>query len=386
MALLFSPPRVEVWGTEEANPLMAKRKVFKIGDHRIRRGETQDIRLPVSTRYTGDPISLPLRVIRANKPGPTVVVTGTVHGDELNGLGVVHQIMYDDPPVLQRGTLVLIPVINVFGVETLARYMPDRRDLNRCFPGNAAGSLSSRFARLLFDNVVTRCEYMVDLHSAGAPRTNFPNVRADLRDKRVKQIAMAFGTELIVNGAGPAGSLRREAVRAGCAAMTLEAGEPGKIEPGVLELGVRGVKNVLKSLEMLPGDPTRPPYQARVAKSVWVRAEVAGVLRFHIAPGEPIEAGQPIATNASIFGNEQNVLLSPVDGIVLGMTTLPTVKPGEPVCHLAVSRPHFHTARRALAQTSGKALHHRVRRTLATSISVSERQEDVVTDAVAEDT
>lgn len=263
--------------------------------------------------------------------------------------------------------------------------MPDRRDLNRCFPGSPTGSLTSRVARILFDQVVSRCNCGIDLHTAAASRTNFPNVRGDQSHPMVRRLAKAFGCELIVDSKGPVGSLRREATKSGCPTIILEAGEPRKIEPGILEIGTRGVHNTLKELGMLAGQPARPVYQTRVRKSTWVRSQVGGLLRFHVSPGELVEAGQPIATNASVFGQEQNVLLSPVDGIVLGMTTLPTVKPGEPVCHIAIPRKSLHLVRAALAGLPGHSLSQRLRDDLATNISVSEHEGDWASTAVTDE-
>ncbi len=356
---------------------MAVRKAFRIGGVAIRRGESRDIRLKISERYTGDPINLPIKVVRGKKNGPALFVSAAVHGDELNGTGIVHDIMYEESLNLLCGTLVLVPVLNIFGFETQDRYMPDRRDLNRSFPGYREGSLASRVAYVIFDQIVRRCNYGIDLHSAALPRTNFPNVRGDLTNPTVRRLAQAFGCELIVNGKGPLKSLRREATRAGCPTIILEAGETGKIEPGVLEVGTRGVYNVLKELGMLEGEVIRPSYQTRVDKATWVRAEVGGILRFHVSPGEPVDAGQPIATNSSVFGRDRNVLVSPVDGIVLGMTTLPTVKPGEPVCHIAVPRRTIRSIRRTIRRMSENSLHQRLREDLATNISVSERDADV---------
>ena len=363
------------------------RPPWKIAGQTIARGQTLDVKLKVSERYTGDPISLPIRVIRAKKPGPTVFVTAAIHGEELNGVGVIHELMYDDEMAgfvsggaiqIDAGTLMLVPVVNIFGFETQSRYMPDRRDLNRSFPGTANGSLTSRVARIVFEQVVERCDYGIDLHTAATNRTNYPNIRGDLTNPKVRRLAKAFGCELMVHGKGPEGSFRREAVKAGCGVIVVEAGEPLKVEPSVLEVGVRGVRNVLIELGMLEGQPTRPPYQLRIDKSTWVRANVGGMLRFHVAPGQIVEEGQPIATNASVIGQERNVLTAPTAGIVLGMTTLPTVKPGEPVCHLAVPQRSLNPIIKKLSGTKSTSLHHRVRRDLATSISITEREADPV--------
>ena len=363
---------------------MTSRAAWKIAGQTIARGETADVKLKVSERYTGDPIHLPIRVIRGKKPGPAVFVTAAIHGEELNGVGIIHELMYHDDMAgfvpggkieLDAGTLMLVPVVNIFGFEVQSRYMPDRRDLNRSFPGSATGSLTSRIASIVFEQVVIRCEYGIDLHTAATGRTNFPNIRGDLNKPGVKRLARAFGCELMVHGQGPDGSFRREAVKAGCNVIILEAGEPLKIEPSVLDVGVRGVRNVLMELGMIQGTPTRPAYQLRIDKSSWVRASVGGILRFHVAPGQVVDEGQPIATNASVIGRERNVLTAPTAGIVLGMTTLPTVKPGEPVCHLAVPKTSLKRIAKTIAgATSGGSLHHRVRRDLATNITVTERE------------
>jgi len=358
---------------------MTRSARFQLGGVTVPIGESRQIRLKISERYTGDPISLPIHVVRGKRKGPTVFVSAAIHGDELNGMGVIHDLIFGDPIELTRGTLILLPVVNIFGLEIQSRYMPDRRDLNRSFPGNSSGSLTSRVARVVFDEIISRSDYGIDLHTAAGGRTNFPNVRGDLTHAGVRRIAKAFGCELMVNGKGPDGSLRREAVRSGCPTIILEAGEPLKIEPGVLAIGLRGVRNVLRELDMMPGEPEVPSYQVRVDKSVWIRAEVGGILRFHVAPGTFVEEGQAVATNAGIFGETQNQLLAPADGIVLGMTTLPMVKPGEPVCHLALPTRSLRSLRRALKQGKSDTLYHRVRTDLATNVSISEREIDATT-------
>ena len=343
-----------------------------IAHHTVPLGTTTDLKLPVSQTYAGDELAIPVRVIRSDKPGPTLAVTAAVHGDEINGTGIVHELMYARRPELVRGSLVLVPMVDLFGFETQTRYMPDRRDLNRCFPGSRGGSLSKRVAHEFFHEIVARCDYVLDLHSAATGRTNFPNVRADLDNAGCRRLARAFGCELIVHGSGPEGSMRRAAVKAGVPTVILEAGEPSKIEPTVLEIGVRGVLNVLSALEMIDRPSVRPPYQTRVKKTTWLRAKAGGLLRFHVAPGDIVDAGQAISTNFSIFGETQNVLTAPVDGIVLGMTTLPAVKPGEPICHLAEPGRPVREIREALAEAGKRSLDVRVRRDLATNVTVTD--------------
>ncbi len=348
----------------------ARRPPLVIGGIRIPAGRSTDVRLKVSETYFGDDVSVHLRVINARLPGPVVFIIAAIHGDELNGVGVVHDLLFEGGLDLKCGAVVLVPVANVFGFESNERYLPDRRDLNRSFPGSPNGSLAARLAHVIFTQVVQLCDFGIDLHTAAIQRTNYPNVRGRLADPGVKRIAEAFGGELILNGAGPAGCFRREATQAGCPTICIEAGEPWKMEPAMVQFGVRGVRNVLAELGLIASPRIPPPYQTRITSTSWIRAQVGGILRFHVAPGQIVRAGQAIASNYSLLGQHQNILKAPADGIVLGMTTLPTVKPGEPICH--IGRPAMSLARieAALAKSpAGQREVTRARRHLATSIN-----------------
>lgn len=310
-------------------------KSFVIAGQRIPLGATRDVKLGISETYTGDAISVPLRVIRAKKSGPTLFVTAAIHGDEINGTGIIHDFLFGEPIDLKRGTLVLVPVVNVFGFESHERYLPDRRDLNRFFPGSKKGSLASRIAHTLMTELVDKCDYGIDLHTAAMQRTNFPNIRADLTSPQARRLAEAFGCIMVVDGKGPLGSFRREATKRGCPTIILEAGEPYKVEPSVLQIGTQGIRNVLANLGMIDAPQVKPPFVAKIRKSQWVRATVGGILKFHVSPGDFVEEGQAVVTNYSIMGVEQNVLTSPTGGIIMGMVTMPAVKPGEPICNIA---------------------------------------------------
>ena len=346
-----------------------KDKRFRIGGKTVRRGTHVDLRLKISETYTGDDLVMPLRVIRAPKPGPVVFITAAIHGDELNGTGIVHSLLFNPPFQLERGTLVLVPVTNIFGFESHERYLPDRRDLNRSFPGSAGGSLAARYADNLMKEIVARSDYGIDLHSAAFQRTNYPNIRADMALPEVRQMARAFGCSLIVDGKGPVGSLRREACRAGCPTIILEAGEPWKVEPGVLAIGVAGITNVLINLGMVEGTPTRPPYQTLVRRTSWVRATMGGMLKFHVSAGDFLEKNQPLATSYGILGDKTDVVHAPFEGIVLGMTTMPAVKPGEPICHLALPQARMSSLRRS-QEGARPGLHSQVQEDLATNFDI----------------
>lgn len=355
--------------------MKSRRRLVILGEE-IKLGETRDLRLKFSENYLGHSASIPMRIIRGVTPGPRLFLTGAIHGDELSGIGIIRELLYGEPPEIEKGTLICVPVVNLFGLEYHSRYLPDRRDLNRCFPGGATGSLSSRLANAIYQEIVRKCDYGIDFHSAALRRTNYPNVRADMRNPRVKSLARSFGCELIVDGRGPEGSLRRTATSNDIPTIILEAGEVWKNEPGVVEIGVRGCMNVLKWLGMIQGQVEKPLFQTTITRTTWVRAERGGFLGFHARPGDLVEADQPLATNYNIFGRERRLLTSPTQGIVLGMTTMPAVKPGEPVYHIAELNPRTHARIRKQVKEAGrKHLYRRLQEDLATNINLTERND-----------
>ena len=341
-----------------------------IGGHSLVDGETWDLYLDVTQAYSGADVQLPLRVECATKDGPTVLLTAAVHGDELNGTGVIRELILSPPFELSRGTLVLVPVVNIPGFERRTRYLPDRRDLNRCFPGLEEGSLASRIAYTIFEEIVRACDYCIDFHTAAVHRTNFPNVRGDLNNDEVRRIAEAFGASVLLDSLGPKKTLRRTATDAGCPTIVIEAGEVWKIEPAIVEFGVQGVCNVLGELGMIEWKQKKPPYRARIERHRWLRSEAGGMLRFHARPGDVLEKGQPIASCLTLLGEERGLVLAPDDGIVVGSTTLPSVKPGDPVCHFGLVRDGIGEILKALRRLSDESLHERLRDDLGSSITL----------------
>tara|TARA_R110002095_G_scaffold71763_2_gene61062 strand:+ start:859 stop:2013 length:1155 start_codon:yes stop_codon:yes gene_type:complete len=299
-------------------------------------GSSRDVKLAVSESYSSMTVKIPIHIRRAVEDGPVVFVTAALHGDEINGTGAIRELIQDENFQLLRGSVILVPVLNLLAFDRHSRYLPDRRDLNRSFPGSANGSLAGRMARIIFDEIVSRCDYGIDLHTASVRRTNYPNVRGDMTSPEVRRLAEAFGSEIIMNGKGPQGAFRREACASGCPTIIMEGGEVWKVEPGIVESAARGVRNVLRNLQMLDGKPESPDYQVVVDKSTWVRAERGGFLKFHVKPGDIINKDQPLATNTTLLGRERSMVYSPFDAVVIGMTTLPAISPGEPICNLGM--------------------------------------------------
>jgi uncharacterized protein len=341
----------------------------------IERGETKNIKLMVSESYSGMSIRIPIQVRRAVEDGPTLFIVAALHGDEINGTGVIRQLIMDDTLAITRGNLILVPVLNLLAFERHSRYLPDRRDLNRCFPGTANGSLARRMAKRIFDQIVCRSDYGIDLHTAAVRRTNYPNVRADLSDPATARLARAFGTELILDSAGPEGALRREASRVGCPTIVFEGGEVWKVEPTIVESSIKGIINVLRELHMLEGTPDVPDHQSVLSSSKWIRAERGGFLRFHIKPGDVVEENQPLATNTNLLGVEKSVLYAPFNGVVIGMTTLPAVTPGEPVCHIGLLPKHMPSHRLTHKRSQDdESLEGRILDELSTNVLVVEHE------------
>lgn len=315
-------------------PPLERKSIDNWNGQAIAAGESRDVNLAVTESYSSMTMRIPIHIRRASEDGPVVFVSAALHGDEINGTGAVRQLIQDEDFKLRRGSVILIPVLNLPAFDRHSRYLPDRRDLNRAFPGSASGSLAGRMARTIFGEIVSRCDYGIDLHTAAVRRTNYPNVRGDMADSKVRLLAEAFGCEIIINGKGPQGSLRREACKAGCPTIVVEGGEVWKVEPSILESSVRGIKNALQRLDMYDCENESPDYQVIIEKSKWIRAGQGGFLHFHVAPGEIVEKDQPLATNTTLLGRERNTLHSPFDAVVVGMTTLPAISPGEPVCNL----------------------------------------------------
>ena len=351
-----------------------RRDVGDWGRVKVAPGERAEVRVVVSESYSGADISIPVHVWRGAEPGPTLMVTAAVHGDEINGTGIIRSIIVDKPFKLLAGALIMVPVVNVMGFERHERYLPDRRDLNRCFPGTARGSLAARMARAIYDEIVARSDYGIDLHTAAMRRTNFPNVRADMDRPELADFARAFGAELIVSGKGPAGSLRKAATDGGCPTIILEAGEVWKVEPTVVEYGIRGVTNCLRHLGMIAGEPLAPPYRFETDATSWVRAAHGGFLRFHVTPGDIVSKGEALATNLSLVGRRLNVIKAPRRGLVLGMTTLPAVAPGDPICHLAYARKgELSRIERAVERLDEDALYERMKDDLSRNVFAVKR-------------
>jgi hypothetical protein len=286
-----------------------------------------------------DDFSSYLVAFRGAAPGPTLCVTAGVHGDELNGVAIARQLIEETDPAQLRGTLLISPIVNAHGFRNGSRYLPDRRDLNRHFPGRPNGSVAGRIAHQFFEQVVKRCDALVDLHTGSLRRTNLAQIRTDLREVANLRIAWGFGSEHVVHSVGKPGTLRRAANDAGIAAVLYEAGEPGVIDADEIGRGVAGIRTLLAALEMRDGETTHTAEQRLYGETQWVRADASGIYVPTVRPGDSIATGQPIATITDPFSKQRASVVAPTSGRVLGMALGQVVIPGFALFHLGIEAP-----------------------------------------------
>ncbi|MAM56024.1 MAG: succinylglutamate desuccinylase [Salinicola sp.] len=313
-------------------------EAFTLVGERIEPGTRRQVDVPVAKLYTHAPMHIPVEVVHGRQPGPVLLVCGAIHGDELNGVEIVRRLLRLPNLSRLRGTLIAVPVVNVFGFVQQSRYLPDRRDLNRCFPGSEGGSLGSRIAALMREEMVDRATHIIDLHTGAIHRTNLPQIRSQLRQNRETQaMAEAFGVPVILNAELREGSLREYAQNRGVPVLTYEAGEALRFDEWAIAPGVRGIRRVMRLIGMLPADNRRRmPPPAEVANgSSWARAPIDGILRPRVRLGARVAKHQSLGVVADPFGNDEAPVVASADGIVIGMSNLPLVNEGEALFHVA---------------------------------------------------
>ncbi|MGI9232899.1 MAG: succinylglutamate desuccinylase/aspartoacylase family protein [Woeseiaceae bacterium] len=282
-------------------------------------------------------LNMPVFVTRGNASGPTLCVTAGVHGDELNGIEVARRVFARTDPMTMRGTLIALPAINAAGVRSGNRNMSDRRDLNRAFPGRAGGSVAALIAYEVFTDVLRHCGAVVDLHTASNNRANLPQVRADISDPEIRELAIHFGLGIVVAGAGPDGSLRREVAKSGIPAIIYEAGEPHRFQAEEIDRGVEGVENVMAFFDMIDREDREIPGARVYERSRWVRAPRGfGGFFFPIASlGDVVAKGEILGKIVDPFTDESLDLSSPIDGEIIGMSVSQPVLSGYALFHVA---------------------------------------------------
>lgn len=310
--------------------------IVSIGGYDAAPGHMAQFELPVARLPIHTMLNLPVTVVNGARNGARLWLSATLHGDELNGMEIIRQVLEQVDPTSMNGLLIGVPIVNVFGFINQSRYLPDRRDLNRSFPGSTRGSLAGRLARLFMTEVVSRCTHGIDLHTAAPPRTNLPQVRGDLDDPELRRCAEAFGAPVRVHAAGPPGTLRAAAGRRGCTVLLYEAGEPLRFNPDAIEIGVAGVLSVMGELGMIHASPRASEAHGMVARRTsWVRAPQSGVIYLETALGEHVAKKDRLARITDPLGGRPIEVRAPWSGVVIGHTNNPLVHRGDGILHLA---------------------------------------------------
>lgn len=317
--------------------MSAARPAFEMAGTAVAAGSHATVTLPVSTLPDHTPVGLQVQVHHGKRPGPVMFVSAAVHGDEVIGVEIVRRLLRAPQLKSLRGTLLVVPVVNSYGFLSRSRYLPDRRDLNRCFPGHPSGSLGARLAHIFLNDVVRRCDFGVDLHSAAIHRTNLPQVRISPDDKVTERMALDFGAPVVLTSPLRDGSLRAVARKQGVPIVLYEAGEGLRFDEMAVRAGVAGILRVMRGQDMLPAKgiarAKAAPYLC--SASTWLRAPAGGLLRTFRAEGETVTKGDVLATVSDPFGAFDADLIAPNAGILIGRAILPVVNEGDAVFHLA---------------------------------------------------
>ena len=316
---------------------MTKRQGFEIAGEVVLAGERRTVNIPVSTLSDHTPVTLSAHVVHGKKDGPTVFVSAGIHGDEVIGVEIVRRLLRAKTLKKLSGTLLVVPIVNTFGFLNPSRYLPDRRDLNRCFPGSPHGSLASRLADIFMSEIVERSSLGIDLHSAAIHRVNLPQVRVSASNRGTMRLAQVFGAPVILTSALREGSLRQEAKKKGVDVLLYEAGEGMRFDEMSVRAGLAGIMRVLSEVGLLPtAGIAKPKARSLVCSdSHWMRAPAGGLLRTFKAEGDVVQEGDIVAAIADPFGEREIEVATKYSGIIVGRAVMPVVHEGDALFHIA---------------------------------------------------
>ncbi|MGP1396956.1 MAG: succinylglutamate desuccinylase/aspartoacylase family protein [Inquilinaceae bacterium] len=319
---------------------MRDRVPFEIGTRRVAPGARQRVELPVSVLSDHTPVTMSVHVVHGRRPGSTLFVSAAVHGDEVIGVEIARRLMRASSLDDLRGTLLIAPIVNTFGFLNHSRYLPDRRDLNRSFPGSPRGSLAARLAHLVMTEIVARSDFGIDLHSAAIHRTNLPQIRVSPSKQNTLALAEAFGAPIILTSPLRDGSMRQAAQDAGVDMLVYEAGEGLRFDELAVRGGVSGILRVMRALGMVPGKGIAKPKVApiRATSSAWLRAPAGGLLRTFMTTGQMVDSGDVLGIISDPFGEVESEMVASAPGLIIGRTNLPVVNEGDGLFHIASVR------------------------------------------------
>jgi len=309
---------------------------FEISGERIARGTRRTVDIPVSVFSDHTPVHLSAHVVHGKRPGPVMFVSAGIHGDEVIGMEIVRRLLKSKPLGALRGTLIAVPIVNTFGFLNHSRYLPDRRDLNRCFPGTTEGSMASRLAHIFMEEIVARADFGIDLHSAAIHRTNLPQIRLTPGNARLEEMGRAFAAPVMMQSSLRDGSLRMAAEEMGCDVLLYEAGEGLRFDEVAARAGVAGILRVMNMRGMVghKGIPKARGETLMCEGSTWARAPAGGLFRGYRGSGEMVVKGDVLGGISDPFGELEYEVIAPWSGVVVGRTMLPVVNEGDALFHI----------------------------------------------------
>ncbi|PLX80009.1 MAG: succinylglutamate desuccinylase [Desulfuromonas sp.] len=315
---------------------MKQRSPYIFAGQTIPPGGCAAIDLPMAKLYTHTEVHLPVHIVHGQRSGPTLFVSAAIHGDEINGVEIIRRLLQHKSLQKLRGTLLAVPVVNPYGFISRSRYLPDRRDLNRSFPGSPKGSLASRLAHLFMEQIVSRADFAIDIHTGSNFRTNLPQIRACCSDTGTFDLAMAFGAPLVIDSDLRDGSLRAAVAERDVPILLYEAGEALYFNEVAIRTGVRGIINVMRTIGMLPKQRSGRRLEPLLARSTsWVRASSSGVLNKKVGLGSQVRRGEVLGVISDPLGGEVAQVVAPTAGVVLGQLNLPLIYEGDALFNLA---------------------------------------------------
>jgi len=315
---------------------MKRQKPFLFGGVEINAGDRVTIDLPMARLYTHSEVALPVHVVHGKQAGPTLFISAAIHGDEINGVEIIRRLLCNKSLNRLKGTLLAAPVVNPFGFIQRSRYLPDRRDLNRSFPGSAKGSLAGRIAHLFMQEIVCRSTHGIDIHTGSNYRSNLPQIRTSTDDEENLRLAQAFGAPMIIHSAIRDGSLREAVAEHGIPVLLYEAGEALYFNENAIRSGIRGIINVMRAIGMLPkSHKARTQEPVISSKTSWVRAPRSGVFFKQASLGSLVKKGDLLGVINDPLGNESESVYAPFTGVAIGQLTLPLVHEGDALVNLA---------------------------------------------------
>jgi len=316
----------------------AARAAFELGGTQTAAGKRQSVDLPVSILSNHIPVSLPVQVIHGRKDGPVMFISAAVHGDEVLGVEIIRRILRHKALRSMAGTLLAVPIVNAYGFINHNRYLPDRRDLNRSFPGSDQGSLASLLADIFMREIVLRSDIGIDLHTAALHRTNLPQIRISPGQSKLRELADAFAAPVIMVSSLRDGSLRKTALDHDVDMLLFEGGEALRFDELAIRAGVFGILRVMKHLGMLSATSIKPARTKPVYshESHWLRAPKGGIFRAFRAAGDFVEQDQLIGIISDPFGDMDTEVCARHGGVIIGRTNLPAVNRGDALYHVAM--------------------------------------------------